>query len=65
VEAIATLMQPEAGLYGRQSVVLQIEVGMQCIRDTYPQSEETEGLLKTLQDLKRDLGIGMGLRSRT
>jgi hypothetical protein len=57
VEAITTLMRPEAGLYGKQSAALQIEVATEYIMEINSLSEESEALLATLQSLKNDRGM--------
>ncbi|KAK4442809.1 Sterigmatocystin biosynthesis regulatory protein [Podospora aff. communis PSN243] len=53
-EAISILMRPEAGLYGRHSVALQIEIAMRYAAEISSPSEETEALLARLQSLRDD-----------
>ncbi|KAK3370527.1 hypothetical protein B0H63DRAFT_422358 [Podospora didyma] len=61
VEAINALMRPEAGLYGRQSATLQIEVATEYIIEMDPSSEESEALLTTLKSLRSDRELRLQL----
>ncbi|KAK0623982.1 hypothetical protein B0T14DRAFT_191973 [Immersiella caudata] len=54
VEAISILMRPEAGLYGRHSVVLQIEIAIRYSLEISPRSGESEALVARLRSLKHD-----------
>jgi len=50
--AITSLLQPEAGLYGRQSAALPLEVALQYTAELRPSSEEVEAILGMLRRLK-------------
>lgn len=54
-EAISSLLRPSAGLYGKQSAALPLELALLYITDTFPLSEENETLLKTLTTLRDSL----------
>ncbi len=54
-EAISILLQPRAGLYGKQSAVLLLELAIEYTMSINPLSYETDGLLKTFRSLKDGL----------
>ena len=55
-EAISILLQPSAGLYGKQSAVLLLELAIKYTVSINELSYETEVLLKTFRSLKDGLG---------
>lgn len=59
VEAIAILLQPNAGLYGQQSAWLLLEVARHFITAGITSTPESEMLLETLERLKDGLGNGL------
>lgn len=59
VEAITTLLNPKAGLYGQQSAALPLEIALQYTGVIGSSSGESEVLLEALKALKDDLGNGL------
>ena len=58
-EAIAILLQPNAGLYGQQSAALLLDVARQYITAVSSLSPESEVLLETLKTLKTSWENGL------
>ena len=58
-EAIAILLQPQAGLYGQQSATLLLDVARQYITAVSSLSPESEVLLETLKTLKMSWEDGL------
>lgn len=54
-EGIRALLQPEAGLYGRQSAALPLQIALQYTAAMSPLSAEVKALLETLNQLKISL----------
>ncbi|KAH6853476.1 hypothetical protein B0I37DRAFT_7917 [Chaetomium sp. MPI-CAGE-AT-0009] len=53
--SLAILLQPRAGLYGRQSAALPLEIALQYTMAASTTSPESGALLETLQQLKERL----------
>ncbi|CAI4212420.1 unnamed protein product [Parascedosporium putredinis] len=59
VQAVAILLQPNAGLYGQQSAWLLLEVCRHFVTAGITSTHESEMLLETLERLKDGLGNGL------